>query len=191
MKKPMRIRTLTGAALVTSPLLVRGAGTADSTISAILAFWPFIIALVLLLLVVLWYQYIQTRKRIRRSPERRHTARPNQALFLGIVTVFALIMLAMPWLLDSFEDKVEQQQTEQIMDPLNRMEITLEVEGMTCTGCEGLVQRRVAEVPGVESVRADHVNHEATIVFDKSLTDKEVLAKTIEDAGYRVVAEKN
>lgn len=190
MKKAMRITAAAGLSLFASPLLAQGAATADSTIRSILSFWPFIIVLVLLLLTVLWYQYIQTRKRARKSPDKRHAPRPNQALFLGIVTIFALIMLAMPWLLDSYESKVEQQQTEQVIDPANRVEVTLEVEGMTCTGCEGLIQRRVAELPGVESVRADHMMHEATIVFDKSLTDTQALAKTIEEAGYKVVAEK-
>jgi mercuric ion transport protein len=191
MKKALRILASAGLVLVAMPLMVQGSPAADPTIQTILSFWPFIIALVLLLLVVLWYQYIQTRKRARKSPERRHTARPNQALFLGIVTIFALIMLAMPWFLGGFEDKIDKQQSEQMIDPENRVEITLEVEGMTCTGCEGLIMRRVGEIPGVESVLADHMKHEATIVFDKSMTDRQVLAKTIEEAGYKVLSEKN
>jgi mercuric ion transport protein len=191
MKKSLRIKAAAGTAFIVSPLLALGTPAADSTIQTILSFWPFIIALVVLLLVVLWYQYLQTRKRIRRSPERRHTPQPNQALFLGIVTVFALIMMAMPWFLGSFEKRDKQIQTDLIMDPENRMEITLEVEGMTCTGCEGLIQRRVAEIPGVESVKADHLSHETVIVYDKSVTDVQALAKTIEEAGYKVVTDMN
>ncbi len=107
-------------------------------------------------------------------------------------TVFiALTLLAMPWFLGSCQNRTEQAQTELAMDPENRMEIILEVEGMTCTGCEGLIQRRVAEIPGVESVKADHLSHEAVIVYDKSVTDVQALAKTIEEAGYKVVTDMN
>jgi copper chaperone CopZ len=105
-------------------------------------------------------------------------------------TVFiALTLLAMPWFLGSCENRNEQSQTELTIDPENRIEITLEVEGMTCTGCEGLIQRRVAEIPGVESVKADHLSHEAVIVYDKSVTDVQDLKKAIEEAGYKVVSD--
>lgn len=73
------------------------------------------------------------------------------------------------------------------MDPANRTELTLKVEGMTCTGCEGAVTRRVGELPGVESVDASHTAGETTVVFDRTKTDKETITRTIADAGYKVV----
>lgn len=190
MKNAFRIIATACLAFVTTPLLAQEEPAADTTIQTILSFWPFIVVLVLLLLAVLWYQYIQSRRRIRRDETRRHTARPNQIVFLGIVTVFALIMLAMPWFLGTFEDNVEQVQTEQMMDPENRIEVTLEIEGMTCTGCEGLIQRRVGELPGVESVKADHTIHEAVVVYDKSRINPQLISSAIEEAGYQVVTEK-
>jgi copper chaperone CopZ len=175
--------------LASHDLLAREAGN-DSAIKTILSIWPFIVALVALLLVFLWYQYITGLKRYRRDPGRRPAGKPNSVVFLGIVTVFAIVMFTLPWLLNNFEEKLESPPAEMVMDPDNRMEITLEVEGMTCTGCEGLIQRRVGELPGVESVRADHMTHETVIVYDKSRADLSQMKLAIEEAGYKVVGEK-
>lgn len=158
----------------------------DTTISTILAWWPYIIALIFVLLAFLWYQQIRMWLRQKKGQTRRHTARGNQLTMLAIVTVFALIVLAAPRFIKRYENLFTPQ-AESPMDPANRTELTLKVEGMTCTGCESAVQRRVAELPGVESVVADHEAGLATVVYDRSRTDQQTIASTIAGAGYKVV----
>ena len=159
----------------------------DSFFSRIIAFWPFIIALVLLLLVILWYQNI---KNMQRSKKRGvgHPRQGTQSLvFLGIVTVFVVIMLAAPYYLESLDDN-EKSATEQI-DPEHRTELVLTVHGMTCGGCEALIQRKVGELDGIESVNANNLQEEVFVVYDKSKLTESVISETIEKAGYSVVYE--
>jgi len=159
----------------------------DSFFSRIIAFWPFIIALVLLLLVILWYQNIKNMQRSKK----RGVGRPRQGtqslVFLGIVTVFVVIMLAAPYYLESLDDN-EKNATEQI-DPQNRTELVLTVHGMTCGGCEALIQRKVGELDGIESVNANNLQEEVFVVYDKSKLTESVISETIEKAGYSVVYE--
>lgn len=159
----------------------------DSFFSRIIAFWPFIIALVLLLLVILWYQNIKNMQRSKK----RGVGRPRQGtqslVFLGIVTVFVVIMLAAPYYLESLDDN-EKNATEQI-DPQNRTELVLTVHGMTCGGCEALIQRKVGELDGIENVTAYNLQEEVYIVYNKSKLTESVIAETIEKAGYSVVYE--
>jgi copper chaperone CopZ/uncharacterized membrane protein YidH (DUF202 family) len=165
---------------------VAGSTGSDSIINTILAWWPYIIGLILVLLAFLWYQQIRFWMRRKQDHTRRHTARGNQLTMLALVTVFALIMLAAPRLLKRY-DRLFTPKTETTMDPANRTELTLQVEGMTCTGCENAIQNRVAELPGVESVTADHMAATTVVVYDKTKTSREAIAQTITDTGYKVV----
>ncbi len=169
--------------LAATPLF---AASGDSTISTILGLWPYITGLILVLLAFLWYQQIRTWQQHRKDENRRPAKRPNQIIFLSLITVFAGLMLIAPTVLKRIET-VAEQQTQHTMDPQNRTEITLQVEGMTCVGCENAVINRVAGINGVESVEASHTAKQATIVYDKTKTNPEAIAQTIEDVGYKVV----
>ncbi len=52
------------------------------------------------------------------------------------------------------------------------------VTGMTCSGCEGSVNRAIAALPGVEGVSASHVDKKAYIKLaaDASVTDEQLIA---------------
>lgn len=157
----------------------------DSFFSRIIAFWPFIVALVLLLLVILWYQNIKNMQRSKK----RGVGRPRQGtqslVFLGIVTVFVLVLLAAPYYLEGLDDN-DKAIIEQI-NPEQRVELVLTVHGMTCGGCEALIQKKVGELEGVESVSASHQSEEVLVVYNKDKLNESVIANTIENAGYTVV----
>ncbi|MBW6478954.1 MAG: cation transporter [Bacteroidales bacterium] len=159
----------------------------DSFFSGIIAFWPFIVALVLLLLVILWYQSIKNMQRSRKRGIGRPRQGTQSVVFLGIVTVFVVILLAAPYYLESLDDN-DKDTTEQI-DPENRVELTITVHGMTCEGCESLIQRKVGELDGVENVTASHVGETVNVVYDKGKLTESVIAQTIENTGYTVVYE--
>ena len=161
--------------------------TDTSTIDTILAFWPFVVILVLLLLTILWYQNIKTMRRGRETGRQRPMG-ANPVVFLGIVTVFIVILLALPWYLNNLEEKKGSEPAETtVIAPENRVETVFLVEGMTCTGCENAIQKRVKSLPGIELVKADHVAMQTQVVFDKTLVDEEKITTAITDAGYTVI----
>jgi mercuric ion transport protein len=154
-------------------------------IDRIITFWPFVVVLVLLLLAVLWYQNIKTMRKGRETGRRRSSGL-NPIVLLGFVTVFAVILLALPWYLNTLEDKMYREPEAMEIAPENRIQTTFVVEGMTCTGCENAIQKRVSSLPGIELVEADHVAMQTMVVFDKSKVTEESITQAIIDAGYAV-----
>lgn len=158
-------------------------------IDVLLSSWWFVVILVIILLAVLWMQHYRASRRQRSDMRKRPGINP--VIILGMVTVFALVLLALPWYLGNMEDRQPQVAPHEVEEiaPENREEIVLKVEGMTCTGCESLIHQRVGEMDGVHFVKADHQLHETLIVFDKTRTGREQIVVVIEDAGYRVAGE--
>lgn len=66
-------------------------------------------------------------------------------------------------------------------------EITLNVEGMSCEGCESNVRSALESLEGVETATPNHEVATVAISYDDQI-DQSILMETIESAGY-VVAE--
>lgn len=64
-------------------------------------------------------------------------------------------------------------------------EITLTVEGMSCQHCVMSVKKAVDGVEGVNS--ADVSVGSAKVVYDDSKTNRDIIVKAVQDAGYKVV----
>ncbi len=65
-------------------------------------------------------------------------------------------------------------------------EITLNVEGMTCEGCEKRIQNVLMEINGVENVKASHIDKKVKITLNKDV-DINTLKEAIEDLDFQVV----
>lgn len=61
------------------------------------------------------------------------------------------------------------------------MATTLTVRGMTCDGCEDIVETALEEVAGVESAAADRSEDVAVVEGD---ADAEALVEAVDFAGY-------
>ena len=72
----------------------------------------------------------------------------------------------------------------------NRMEWTLEVEGMSCKHCAHAVDEAVREVPGVVESRTDHAQGRCVILADSSVEGAALVA-AVESAGYKVVSHRS
>ncbi|SDF71036.1 Cu+-exporting ATPase [Limimonas halophila] len=70
--------------------------------------------------------------------------------------------------------------------PAPRQPLTLPVQGMSCGGCAKTVQRHLAEVPGVASVRVDHTEGVARIEPDGAGPARDALEAAVREAGYSV-----
>lgn len=63
-------------------------------------------------------------------------------------------------------------------------EMVLKVEGMTCMHCKMHVEKALKGVPGVENAQVDLAKKEAVVTGS---ADKVLMAKAVEEAGYKVV----
>jgi Cu+-exporting ATPase len=68
--------------------------------------------------------------------------------------------------------------------PFVTQSVTLPVEGMTCAACQANVQRALNAAAGVHSAAVNLMLHEASVVFDPSVTNPASLVEAINQTGY-------
>jgi len=64
--------------------------------------------------------------------------------------------------------------------------VTLQVEGMTCTGCEQRLGNALRRVDGVREATVDHRTGQVPVRFDPAVTDR---AAQIDTVGYSVTGD--
>ena len=70
------------------------------------------------------------------------------------------------------------------------VEVLLDVDGMTCDGCENAIKAGVESLEGIASVESSHEEGWTKVKFDKNLTSVEDIEGKITDTGYVVEGEK-
>ena len=69
------------------------------------------------------------------------------------------------------------------------VEVTLNVEGMTCDGCENAINAGVEGLEGIASVESSHEEAWTKVKFDKNTTSVEDISGKIAETGYEVKGE--
>ena len=63
---------------------------------------------------------------------------------------------------------------------------TLEVTGMTCSGCEAAVKLAAKQIVGVKDAKASYAKGTAEVTFDPAKTSPDAIAQTIaQKTGYK------
>jgi len=146
---------------------------------------PFLIAFTTLVLGFAWYRHINSK---RAGVECGCKPKPSflqSAKFLGIVTAFAGLMLAFPYYSGVFSPESVNVGMEVRQGKI--AEARLEIDGMTCDGCEYHVNKSLAEQEAVIQASSSYQKGIATVKFDKSRTSLKALSKIVEtETGYTV-----
>ncbi|MGV8944951.1 MAG: mercuric transport protein MerTP [Lutibacter sp.] len=191
------LTAITASLCCITPVLALIAGTSGiaSTFSWIESFRPYLIGLTLLVLGFVWYQKlipigaIGTQKEIDCECETNEKSKFLQTkTFLGIVTVFAIIMLTFPYYSGIFYPKTEKQIM--IVDKSDISTTEFKISGMTCASCEEHVNHEVNKLNGIVNSKASYENGNAVIEFDKTKTNENEIEKTINSSGYKVTDKK-
>ena len=90
---------------------------------------------------------------------------------------------------NSSTKKTEEAATDQEVTVAEMVEVTLNVEGMTCEGCENAVKAGVESLDGIASVESSHEEGWTRVKFDKAATSVEAIEGKITDTGYEVKGE--
>jgi copper chaperone CopZ len=69
----------------------------------------------------------------------------------------------------------------------NLVEVTIDVGGMTCEGCENAIKKSIGSLQGIAEVSASHVDSLARVTYDSTLATIEEIKLKIADAGYQVL----
>ena len=70
------------------------------------------------------------------------------------------------------------------------VEVVLEVDGMTCEGCENAIRAGVDNLEGIETVESSHQEGWTRVRYDRNLTSREQIEEKITETGYTVAGEK-
>ncbi|HZJ36716.1 MAG TPA: mercuric transport protein MerTP [Gillisia sp.] len=197
-EKPVKSKGLLGIGVVTAiaaslccitPVLalISGVAGAASTFSWMEPIRPYLIGITILVLAFAWYQKLKPRtaEEIQCDCEEDDKKPFMQTkIFLGIVTVFAALMMTFPYYGDIFYPKADKQVV--VVSSSNIQEIKFNVSGMTCSSCEEHVKHAVNELPGILKVTAHYEEGSAIVQFDDSKTSKDEIIKAIDATGYKV-----
>lgn len=185
------LTAITASMCCITPVLALFAGTSGiaSTFSWLEPFRPYLIGLTILVLGFAWYQKLKPRKEIDCECDTDQKPKFIQSkTFLGIVTVFTILMLAFPYYSGVFYPKTEKQII--VVEKSDIKTTEFKINGMTCESCEEHVNHEVNKLSGILSSKASYENGNAIIEFDKSKTNETEIEKAINTTGYKVTDKK-
>jgi copper chaperone CopZ len=185
------LTAITASLCCITPVLALIAGTSGiaSTFSWIEPFRPYLIGLTILVLGFAWYQKLKPQKEIDCDCETDEKPKFIQSKkFLGIVTVFAIVMLAFPYYSGIFYPNTEKQII--VVDKSDIKTTEFKISGMTCASCEEHVNHEVNKLNGIVNSKASYENRNAIIEFDKTKTNETEIEKAINSTGYKVTDKK-
>jgi mercuric ion transport protein len=185
------LTAITASLCCITPVLALIAGTSGiaSIFSWIEPFRPYLIGLTILVLGFAWYQKLKPRKEIDcecETDEKRKFIQSKK--FLGIVTVFAIVMLAFSYYSGIFYPNIEKQII--VVDKSDIKITEFKISGMTCASCEEHVNHEVNKLNGIVNSKASYENGNAIIEFDKTKTNETEIKKAINSTGYKVTDKK-
>jgi mercuric ion transport protein len=181
------LAAITASLCCITPVLAIIAGTSGiaSTFSWIEPIRPYLIGLTILVLGFAWYQKLKLRKEIDCECETDEKPKFIQSKkFLGIVTVFAIVMLAFPYYSGIFYPNTEKQVI--VVDKSDIKTTEFKISGMTCASCEEHVNHEVNKLNGIVNSKASYENGNAIVEFDKTKTNETEIEKAINSTGYKV-----
>ena len=185
------LTAITASLCCITPVLALIAGTSGiaSAFSWIEPFRPYLIGLTVFVLGFAWYQKLKPQKEIDCECETDEKPKFIQSKrFLGIVTVFAIVMLAFPYYSGIFYTNTEKQITVVYKSDIKTTEF--KIYGMTCASCEAHVNHEVNKLNGIVNSKASYEKGNAIIEFDKTKTNELEIEKAINSTGYKVTDKK-
>lgn len=185
----LSVFTALGASLCCiTPILaiVAGTGSIASNFSWIEPFRPYLISSTFLTLGFAWFQNFNVKKEDECGCEKQQFFFQSRK-FLGIITVFSLLLISFPSYSKFFYQSNQPLTTTE--DQEKNKKVTLSVTGMTCASCEHHIEGEVVKLSGVSSVKASYTGKSAIVEYDPSKVDEEKIIEAINKTGY--TASKN
>ena len=167
--------------------LMAGSSTIAANFSWIEPARPYLIALTIGVLSFAWYLKLKPIKSDNmdccQTDKKRSFIQSKS--FLGIVTLFAGLMLAFPMYARVFYPKPMVQAVGAVMAD-KKQQVKFIIQGMTCEGCEEHVNKELASVKGVLSFKTSYAAKSSIVTFDPSVVNEKEIEAAINKTGYKV-----
>ena len=168
--------------------LLAGSSSIAANFSWIEPARPYLIGLSIAVLAFAWYVKMKPAKSTDMDCNCETTEKPSflqSKTFLGIVTVFAILMMAFPLYAKMFYPNPKVQ-TATLAAVDNKQQVKFTIQGMTCEGCEEHVNHELAKVNGVLAYKTSYANRNSVVTFDKLKVDTKTIEAAINKTGYKV-----
>lgn len=168
--------------------LLAGSSSIGANFSWIEPARPYLIGLSIAVLAFAWYVKLKPAKTNDMDCNCETTKKAScfhSKTFLGIVTVFAILMMAFPLYAKMLTPKPKAQAT-MLAAVDNKQQVKFTIQGMTCSGCELEVNNELAKVNGVIAYKTSYVTKSTLVTFDKSKVDVKTIEAAINKTGYTV-----
>ncbi len=172
--------------------LFAGIGSVAATFSWMELFRPYLIAITITVMGFAWYQKLKLNKSDELHCDCEEDNKPSfwqSKRFLGIVTLFAALMLTFPSYSHLFYSNINQQLEKSILSSPIKI-IDLEISGMTCTGCEEHVKHVTIQVEGVIDAQVSFEEGQASVSYDPGKVSEDRIVDAINVTGYQVIGKK-
>ena len=170
--------------------LLAGVGGIAATFSWMEPFRPYLVVLTIAILGFAWFQKLRERS-VKDAECPCEDEKPSfwqSKKFLGMVTVFAAVMLAFPSYSHLFYSNNNHNSSILMTHDTSHMAtLTVNVKGMTCTGCENHIVHEVNKLDGIKSVRASYSGGNATVSYITTKVKRSEIVAAINNTGYTVV----
>jgi len=168
--------------------LLAGSSSIAANFSWIEPARPYLIGLSVAVLALAWYFKLRPAKSTNPDCNCEPTKKQSffqSKTFLGIVTVFSILMMTFPLYAKMFypEPKVRAASTTAFD---NNQQVKFTIQGMTCEGCEEHVNNELSKVNGVLAYKTSYANRSSLVTFDKSKVTVRTIESAINKTGYKV-----
>lgn len=178
--------------------LIAGSSGLASSFSWMEPLRPYLIGFTVLVLGFAWYQKLKPRtaEELACACEEDELSadkagKPSfwqSKKFLGIVTVFAALMIALPYYSKIFYSTPKKEVV--YVKPSDFETVSFNIKGMECQACNDEVNAAALGVKGVLNAKTDYSKGKAVVKIDKSKTSVQAVKKAIETATpYKIVGE--
>lgn len=157
--------------------VLAGIGGVASLFSWVEPIRPILIGLTILLLGFAWYHRFKSGE---------GTSFFGSTLFLGLSTVMIGLLLALPYYSTTLFSQMNDQDYN--LTEHQSVSVIVEIQGMTCSGCEVAVEQAVKRVDGVLEAKASVNAGTANVKYVPEKIDERVIVNTINATGLKVSA---
>ena len=161
--------------------IVAGTSSLATSLSWLQPYRPYFISGAVLTLGFAWYRVLFSKKDETCNCEavQKKSFFKSKA-FLGITTFISALLITFP----SYSHLLINDQAV-FVEYSGSKTVIIPVAGMTCAGCEMLVEEELRKVTGIIKVKASHEDKNAMVQFDESKVNLENVIEAINRTPYK------
>ena len=168
--------------------LIAGSSSVAVNFSWIEPARPYLIGLSVAVLLFAWYRKLKPISKADNCNCEPTSKTPflQTKTFLGIVTIFAVVMMTFPLYAKIFYPKPKVQSVP-VAIVNNKQQVSFDIKGMSCEACEEHVNTELSKVKGIITYATSYANKNSVITFDTSIVDISKIEAAINNTGYKAV----